>query len=202
MTEQKRYDDASWETKQSTLSLSPRIRKYFSQYAAFLLGDLWQHRRSTVKVYDQKRDAFVWVVETPNPFWYRTLYQRYAFKRKPLQKLRNLSKSRGRKHSHIHYRSRRRLLSSVIERRRTLAALERIANGKDRQQPRLKGSFFDTILRGVIYDHLTEGYDSSAKGYGSWESFVPPENRVRRAFSLEDVFSGYQKNKSLLQTTP
>ncbi len=147
-----------------------------------------------MRVYDSKRDVFVWVVETPNPFWYRELYQRYAFKRKPLQKVRNLSKSRGRKHFGMWYKSRRRLLSSVIERRGTLAALERIAKGKDQDQPRLERGkhFFDTILRGVIYDHLIEGYDSSADGYGLLESFAPPENRVRKAFGLEEVFLGYE----------
>ena len=149
---------SDWESRQPTRKLPSYIRRYFIEEANYLTGELINNKLSVILIsHPDYPDGEVRLrsVETRNPRWYSELFSSYSYKRNRLNKMRNQSKARKIRKNH---RSVRSLYGSVIERRRSLNALERIANEGDREAPNRKANYFDEIFRSLILDRLLRGY--------------------------------------------
>ena len=149
---------SDWDSGQPTRKLPSYIRRYFIEEANYLTGELRNNKLSVVLVPHPdypNGEVKLRSVESRNPRWYSELFSNYSYKRNRLNKIKDPSKIRGKRRRN---RSVRSLYGSIIERRRSLNALERIANERDRKNPTRIANYFDEIFRSLILDRLLRGY--------------------------------------------
>ena len=154
-----------WTPEKPIKILPENIKKYFIEEADYLYNDLKEkklhkiHMPAYAPAFPEQMGI---VTQVENPEWYSELYRSY----------------------HFHNKSPSRCFDSLIRRDRSLRALDKIKNEKDKQfiENIFKPSqnWIDKVYRELIYDRLTEGHDDL--GY-----FVKQKNEVRKFFDLEPI---------------
>lgn len=166
-----------WNTDKPVRELPENIRPLFRDEAERLYHNLKSNRNKwrKKKWYDDKFVVYGKELVERNPGWYSDLWWTYQYIKK--YKTEDFRRKKG-------YREVKKK-DSLIRRKRSERALERIAKGKDlgfidrRVGFVARSYWYDGLFRDIILERLLEGVDG-------WNG-QPPENEVRIFFGKEPI---------------
>ena len=170
-----------WTPKLPLSQLPPNIVSPFREEAEVMLNELREHSLRVVLVPHPdppNSGASLRAAEDHNPYWYSCLYEQDTQPRKRVFYKKKEHTKKPRRQRNVH--------RSDWKRKRTERSLKRLINGKDGRfnpQTRHQAYRYDFLLRELLLERLTEGYDINLHGHDYQRT---GDLLVCTAFALEE----------------